>query len=208
MDVLINGEIYIKNGSEPYHMSERTKDLIYDLDFDASKENPDFVAMEYVDKFRQFEGLEGEDDYSGCNEFWVSMIDENGINMIEQSLLNTTKRFANKQELDKSFTRLTDFLEHARYVGRYFKRTKPVNSNDKSYMEDDNSALVLFATDRLMLIKYSGFDSEKFEMLSPRYFEDGNFEFYGEFVGEYSDKTSLYQAINEQIVSSNKRRSL
>lgn len=144
-------------------MDEKTKDLIYDLDFESSKENPDFVAMEYLDKFKQFEGMEGETDYSGCDEFWISVVDEKGITMIEQSLLNTTKKYENKNELDKSFTRLTDFLDQSRYVGRFFRRTKPVNENDKSHMYKDNSTLVLFATDKSMLVKSTFLGVEKFE---------------------------------------------
>lgn len=205
MSVLMNSEIYIKKDAEPFYLKEKDKDLIYDLQFDASKENPSPLAMAFLPKFKEFEGFEGKDNYSGCSDFWISYIDNNGINLTCKSSLDIFKsqrQFKNKQELDKYFIKLLDFLDNSRYIGRYFKRTCPIKGRDRSYMWENNCCLVLYATDNLMLVKY--YDS--FEMISPLYLKDGNFTFYGEYTDEYNDKPFVYQSIFKQIYRNNKIR--
>ena len=177
VDVLFNGEVYVKNGPDLYCMTNDSKDLMRNLESSES-----FTAKEQLDELKKLKNNEGKDDYSGCRSFWVPFVDENGITMVEQTKYHVApslKRcYKNKEVANKSFTKLIDFLDNSRYVGRYFKRTSPIlNSNDKSYTVEDEKTLVLYANDDLMLIKnisnYS--EEESFEMISPLYFKDNNF---------------------------------
>ena len=209
MDVLINGDIYIKNGPDIFHIDEALQDYIHDLEFESSKENaPDFYA-ETLERFKEFEQAEGDVDYSYTGDFWVSIINNNSIELIYQDpFSDIRKTFSSKQELEKSFTRLVDFLDKAKYIGRYFKRTSPINDGDHhdfGYTKEDNQVFGLYILGNRLLIKENLFGEYVYAFVSPRYLEDGNYTFYGEQDNSYNDKVAIYKAIHHQIVIKNEK---
>ena len=206
-DILINGEIYIKTSSEIYHMSEDEKEYLQELEFEASKEGATEEDVARLEDYIEMNYEDGEEIYEDCEEFWVSMIDEKEIQMIQQPffsfLASHTKQFSDKKSLDEEFTRLTDFLQKARYVGRYLKRTVPIDSGETTYTSENKSALVLYSTNDLMLLKSNFFGLGFYQMISPRYIKDGNYVFYGDYVDDYKyrDKKSMYREIYQQIIN-------
>ena len=211
-DILMTGEIYVKNGPEPFQMDAEDEDLISDLEVKSATEGILPFESQVLDMFKVLESKKGTEDYSGCDEFWVSFVDGEQITMIEQQAIPIiapmTRTFKSKADLEKSFTRLTEFLDKARYVGRYFRRTDSLESNgDRSFSNKDGRVLVLYATDDLMIIRHS-FIEEEFGILDRRYLKDGKYEFYGQPTDKYRDKPSLYRAINEQIAQKSKGRHL
>lgn len=185
-DTFLNGELYIKKQHEPIQAFDDNNNLINELKF------------------------EEDDEYSECESFWASAMDENGINMIRQtkfSLFPSDKKtYSNKEELEKHFMKLTDFLNISRYIGRYFKRTEFVKGK-RRYMQEDKSILVLYATDDFMLIKTEyPLIGEVIQMINPIFIKDGNYKFYGEYNDKYTDKQALYKAITEQSIGYNKNK--
>lgn len=210
MDVFINGEIYIKNGPDIFYMDNQYKEMIKQMEINSIDGMLAPYEEEYLNNMKIIKEAEGSKDYSYCDEFWISTVEENGINMSTCPYYSSEdieeRFFTDKKELDRHFTRLMGFLNNAEYVGKYFKRTASIGK-DKSYMDSDNECLVLYSDGKRMLVleKIANFEP-KFEMLRPRYIEDGNYEFYGEYTDKYKDKVSLYKAISNQLISRKKER--
>lgn len=114
--------------------------------------------------------------------------------------------YSSFDELNKNFIRLSDFLKIAKFVGREFKRNKPI----KDYAgEDDNSFrqiidnrtkyIVLYATQELFLIKRVDKYRDKYALINSRYTLDGNYEFFGPVYEEYRDTKKVYSEIFNQV---------
>ena len=149
-------------------------------------------------------------DYEDKTLLAVLFAIQNGfeLNMLTRSYRAKVKKLlenkGNKLPLYRKYMDFREFLSEAKYVGRYFKRTAKIEGRDISFMEEDNKTLVLFATESHMLIQYEFLGEKTFEMLSPRYFEDGNFGYYGEQHDEYNDKDEMFKAIEKQLTDKKK----
>ena len=211
MEILMSGEIYLKRGPRiiPNNDISNRNEERFDLLEEDFKTDPN-ISPESLKRFREFrELISGSNtverkDYSGCSSFWVSIVDDDGIRMVENlSPIGDVKTFDTKNEIDKEFIRLRVFLDQANYVGRYFKRTKPFANGsyvDRSFMHDTNS-LVLYATDSILIIQRETpyFKNQKIEIISSRYLEDNNYEFIGKINEEFKDKPKLYQLVFKQL---------
>lgn len=238
MEILMSGEIYLKRGPEVIDMNPVEEDF-NDIDDDFGEDeffenfienlrNNSDVSEETIESLiKSHESAKDNNneirDYSGCSSFWMSIIGENGIKMIEKSeipSLASTKDIKNKQELDEQFIRLRVFLEKAEYVGKTFHRTKPIVNmsidgtitKDMSYYGGfsalGNSILVLYATkDHMIAVNNNELTGERsFSVISSKYIEDGNYKFEGEVNEEYRDKAELYQAIFKQLTNNPKKK--
>lgn len=148
----------------------------------------------------------GSNDYSFCTDFFER----------KDGKLTAYDRFVSCDYEDKYsrhnryryYTKVTKFLKKAEYIGKRFRRTKIVkyqNGNiDRSFMDDSISDLiVLFATPDLVLIeRRNGFQNKhRYEMLNPRYFNDGNFEFIGEQIPQEKSREDILLEIITQLES-------
>ena len=230
MIILMTGEIYLKKGPkivmpniEDYMDDEEFEAFIEDLriNSNASEELINSLIEEHEkDKKIMETGLK---DYSGCDSFWMSIIEEEGIRMVEKNdfqLQNMEKVFRTKEEIDREFIRLRVFLEKAQYVGKYFKRTAPldriepngIRMRDINYNRGPVETLILYADDHLMLAiqtrKLLSYETKRFCIISPKYLEDGNYEIYGEVNNEYDDTGELYYAILKQLTDNKNKKLL
>lgn len=211
MEILMSGEIYLKRGPRiiPSKDVSNRNDERLDMIEEHLKTDPK-ASPEELEKFRYFRDLVRDSvtverkDYSGCDSFWISIVEDDCIRMVEMERPYATEKvFETKEDLNKEFIRLRVFLEQAEYIGRYFKRTKPCAEGplaDRSYTHDSNS-LALYATDSILLIQSETpyFKDKKFEIISSKYLEDSNYEFIGKVNNEFRDKPELYQAILRQL---------
>lgn len=224
MEILMSGELYLKNEPERIETSPVSfeEEEAFEMFVEELKNNPnvpeDFIEGMIEDhEAEKDEKEKGIPDYSGCDNFWISIIRDDGIAMVEQDSipeLGLVKKFKTKEEVDEKFIRLRVFLDKAKYVGKKFRRTKAVKTRtmtgeilmDASYRYA-HSITVLYALDNIMIAVEDGpFSSKKrFLVISPRYLEDGNYEFYGEQNNEYMDKPEVYQAILQQSLPNNKK---
>lgn len=217
-DYVMNGEIYVKNGPEPFNArkySERIDSNILDLEFETSKENPDFqlanVLEQYKDLRDHFNALDGKTDYSFTDQFF--QLTTNGK---EYELENCRRYefdlkkvvvYKNKEEMEKHFTSLVDFLNIAVFVGKKFQRTKPITTLNggfnKSFMNPiqfKSEYIVLYATQDLFLAySLNSIIGNRYTLINSQYTLDGNYEFYGQVFNEYRDKAKVYREICEQI---------
>ena len=231
MGILMSGQIYIKRGPEPYKMEDWEKDMIdktigaldngeFEEFFEEMNGEPlDLSLVEAMKDVLSTElNKEGKLDYSGCTDFWICTITD-GIFMkngdgkyIKLEVINKYGERITKEctvkELGDNFISLTSFLEQAEYIGKKFKRTKPLDG-DFAYVHDEFSipevddVLALYKLDNLLLV-YSrdGFNKKdyEYEILDTRYLEDGNYKFYGKENKEFKDKkTEIYQGIFNQM---------
>lgn len=207
MDMNSTGvNIFIKKGPgifDPDAAKSFLDQINQDMDGDPRLE-ADPLMNQIAENAYRLSKEKGLVDYSGCDAFWLvdetEILDGQGITLVEQDTSGCLKEtFKNYDELSKKFIDLKEFLGEANYVGRYFKRTGPIEGRNRSFMVEDKSALVLFATESLMLIQFDSFGEKEYKMLSPKYFEDGNYEYYGEVHEEFNDKEAVHQAIEEQL---------
>lgn len=202
-----NQNIFIKRGPEIFD-SKKAEELSKQVEDDMI-EHPglehDPIMSSLANEIKKLSKSKGMVDYSGCDNFWIEKEqDGKKITLVSQSVIQLEKEFDSFDELDNFFIDLREFLDQAKYVGKKFKRTAKVDGRDISYMENDERPLVLFATDSNILVLDSFLGETKYEMISPRYFDDGNFEFVGEVDNSYNDKEAVYQAISKQINSKDK----
>ena len=102
---------------------------------------------------------------------------------------------------------MTDFLKQATFVGRHFRRTEPMAfTGDNSFRDNGDTIVALYRTDTLLLVKRNVLGEEHFEMISPRFLNDGHYEFYGEVDPEFMYPEDLCQAIINQLVEYQKEK--
>lgn len=224
INFVINGELYLKRGPEIYDPSvqiSKIDDEIKEIEFDMSKENPDFSRASQLESYQNLkdraQSLKGQLDYSGTNSFWqVFTADGQNYTMRECQKFDITQKDYNSiRELNKYFIKLSDFFKESTFVGREFKRTKPIKlsdgRSDRSYMLDFKTlpqTIVLYATKDIFLArrieKLKLYGEDSYILINSRYTLDGNYEFFGpEYVG-YRDKDKVYKEILEQVSDYNK----
>lgn len=214
INIFVSGEIYLKKGPEPFNASQMLStiyDKIDDCNFELSKEDSDLSyawELDACEKIKdKFEAVDGEMDYSYCDNFWQAFINNGKIVLRCCYERNVSRVFNSVQELEMNFVKLSDFLNNATFVGRKFKRTKPIVStsggDDLSFMSvDDNYYyIVLYAMQDLFLVEFcsSLFHKNEYRLINSRYTLDGNYEFYGQEHLSYADKDLVYQEILEQL---------
>lgn len=231
MDYVVNGELFVKNHPDVFNADKSltgVRDKIHDLEFETSKENPDLSVMSTLEDYQKlndrFTDYDGKLDYSNMDKFWqlVTNGKEYELRVVskysfEMKSGNAIRHYNSLDDLRKDFTSLREFLDKSTFVGREFKRTKPIINEitgkfDKSYMHDigDNKEIVLYATQELFLVR--SFDEilgNKYELINSKYVQDGNYEFFGPIYDEYKDKTFVYQEIMKQLnlIEEDKRKS-
>ena len=224
IDFIINGELYLKRGPEVFNPSSELSELddkISDIEFDISKENPDFSKLPMLDKYQGLKNMmeyaRGRQDYSGTCSFWQLFTDGNEYTLYEcETSLAIIKEYNSQQKLNNDFIKLSEFLKKATFVGRHFNRTKSITTTtgkvDRSYMKinlgvHETEYIVLYATQDLFLIKsIDRILGEKYALINSRYTLDGNYEFFGPVYEEYRDTNKVYKEILEQVNGYNKRK--
>lgn len=226
-DILVNGEIYLKRRPEIFDPSsniEKYDEKISDLEFELSKENPNFKYSSILEGYKGLKGLaesvRGELDYSGTDKFWqLYTADGKNLTLYEcDEFFPSKKSYSSVEKMKQEFVKLSEFLEKATFVGCEFRRTKSIKStsgkDDISFTYsaakyDDTKYIVLYATKELFLIKRIDKmfkPEEEYDLINSRYILDGNYEFFGPVYEEYKDKTKVYREIAKQIEKYNKEK--
>ena len=182
-----NGQIYLKKA--PKSIYTPTKE---DLD-----------TLEIVNNDAVLEESKPELDFGsfdGCLSFWQAYDDENGIDLIERSMMpseNLILHFNNEEEINKEFISLNEFLEKATFVGRKWRI--PGSSEFAQMINENRERTVLYEYDNISLALdiYSDFSPMFVLMLrDPETYENNNClcEVNNE-VEEYKDKTFTYKKV-------------
>ncbi len=212
MEYFVNGEIYLKRGPEVFDASEKISDLEFKI--------ANAKTIEEIKKYREDlqlkmmfqEACKGKLDYSGTDDFWQAYINSNG----EITIFSNTgrkKTFKSISDLENKFIKLDKFLDKATFVGRELKRAKSTVIFDgscyKTLMKTrDNFSqyTILYVYQDLLLTKRLWLD--EYDLISSRYLEDGNYEFFGPVYEEYADKDKMYSEILAQVTGEVKKRHL
>ncbi len=219
--MLINESLYVKNAFDFLLDSkaiEIIEEKISDLEFDMSKENPDYSKYEFLEALKQLRDnpIEVIQRYqlncSGATSFYQLFIDGEKIKMYECKDGRSGRLvhcYNNKKDMEKHFTSLVNFLDNAIFVGRKFERTKPVNDadgwEDFGYMCSEGD-IVLYAMQDLFLT-YNNVSSE-YKLISYKYTLDGKYIFFGPIYYEFKDKRKIYYDIENQVIGRGKSRRL
>lgn len=227
MNIIYNGEIYLKRGPEiidPRNSIEyqELEDTISDIEFELSKENPDLSKAEYLEPLQAYKDIldskKSITNYSGTNSFWeLYTNDGKHIAMKSNEQHPLIKDYNSVEKMNKDFIKLTEFLKKSTYVGMEFVRTKPIvtydNKFDRSFMKinpllEEEKHIVLFAMQDLFLIRVidDPFIKDRYELVNSKYTLDGNYKFIGKVYSEYKDKTKVYKEIYEELRENNKKR--
>lgn len=225
MSIIYNGEIYLKRGPEiinPQKSKEYQKleELISDIRFESSKENPDLSKLKYLESLEDYKkNLDSQEtriNYSGTNTFWQLYTPEgNNIFMVSNELYPLIKSYKDIKSMNKDFIKLSDFLNISVFVGKEFVRTSPrITSRgkiDKDFMKTTltkEKYIVLYAMQDLFLIRVKDdpFIDDRYELVSSKYTLDNNYKFIGKEYSEYRDKTKVHKEIFKQLVGSPQKR--
>ena len=135
----LNGQIYLK----------KTPKTIYT----PTKEDLD--TLEIVNNDAVLEESKPELDFGsfdGCLSFWQAYDDENGIDLIERSMMpseNLILHFNSEEEINKEFISLNEFLEKATFVGRKWRI--PGSDRFAEMLNSDRERTVLYEYDNMSL---------------------------------------------------------
>ena len=148
-------------------------------------------------------------DYNGCSDFWQLFVCNYKIIMdmkSDNANFKYRKVYNCKYEIDKDFIKLSEFLDKATFIGKKFKRTKPIisenNRKDTSYMNPEYyEYIVLYSYNNIFLTKEIWSEGKCYYLLDSRYFLDGNYIFYGETYKEYKDKSMVFRDIVSQVIN-------
>lgn len=216
-EFFMNGEVYVRNGADTYRSRKALQEveriilkLEKEQEQDEYNELVDLELEEYImirDRLKE-QGMILDSRY--IDEFYV--LKTNGVNFELESSTNHLKEadyrtYNSKKMLDNEFTSLIDFLNKATFVGRKFRRLKPIEVEgikDYSYtdiqLKLDGEVIVLFAMQDLFLVKdMSYIFKEKYELISSKYLLDCNYEFYGNKYIEYNNKALIYKEVVKQL---------
>ena len=152
-------------------------------------------------------------DFVGCENFWQSFVINSKIVMdskVDSFEPKLQKIYESKSDMDEDFIKLSEFLDKATYVGKHFKRTKPIKIdskyNDNSYMSDKQlKYIVLYEYNDLFLTKEITPFGECYFIIDSRYLLDKNYILYGPTYEEYKDKSKLYTEIFKQSTRLNEQ---
>ena len=216
MKYFINGEIYLKKGPIVFNQYHNLNDKIDDLKFVLSKGNPDlslFETLEFYEELKE-EVWRKDDviDYSGTEFFWQAFNDNKGVLVTCAMASSLDKIYKSIDEMERDFIKLSDFLDKATFVGRKFRRTKPIvfqaGKVAKMYMSETGEYyhVVLYAMQDLFLVKKYSKIGEEYQLINSQCTMDGNYEFYGEVFNQYADKDMVYREILEQVEHKGRKR--
>lgn len=206
-------EIYIKRGPNKVIYSEKELELFNKIETLKTKDLSDFENKSNGEvtpnSYRMLESLANqlkkereEEALLGTDAFWILMDNENEIRIKGKVSCNLEKTYKNKEEFNKDFISLHDFLSESTYVGRYFRRTKSIN-NDRTFMIENGKYLVLYKNNNIMILLNDIKEENEYVIVTKKYLEDGNYEFYGEINEEYRDIEALTIDITKRV---NKQR--
>ena len=211
MDIIMSGEIFLKIKPDLESLGDVFRKMIKKenyVDLSEYDEEDDFKEKDekYYEDLERLHNLVEKKlpTWYGCDNFWMSVAYKEGILMVKHNYLKAEakKLFRNKEHVEQKFISLGDFLKDAEYVGRYFRRTEPIENctqEDMSYMSKDCDYLALFKTKDAMIISRIFAGEPQYKVVDKRYLEDGKYEFFGPYNEEFNDKAALYQDIYKQL---------
>lgn len=209
----MTGEIFLKKGptviekNKPITQNDKFNILSQNLDeLDSADEFIDFMVkdLESVGESNKHSEL----DYTGCNSFWMSVVNDDGIYMIEKINSKTTgitKIYNTKEEVDKDFIRLRVFLEKAKYIGKKIIRTELLEDSQgelySNYMY--TPALILYAKGdcSIVLQEFNSINEEEFSVMPSQFISDGKFEIMDGATEKYKNPTEVYSKILKQLTN-------
>lgn len=216
MGLLMNGGIYIKirpsNGTiddeetDQFLESEEDNPELDFIKSELGNQFDDIIAMAFERFYDLFPELNL--DWTGCDSFWTLKETDNKIIMIERPLTGQgiQKEYESKEELSKEFVSLSSFLENGTYIGKFFRRTKLMNSEDKELLPVNHSIFALYENSGVILAVKDSNGKAEFRVIPKKYTEDNNYEYYGEERPSYDNEKEIKKAITKQLTYNNKNR--
>lgn len=144
-------------------------------------------------------------DWTGCDSFWTLKETDKGITMNEHSLTGQgiTKEYKSKEEISKEFMSLNSFVESGKYIGRFFRRTRIANPEDKEFLPVDHNTFALYENSGVILVVRNDNGKNVFRVISKRFTQDNNYEYYGEQKPSYDNEREMKRAITKQLTHNN-----
>lgn len=196
-----NYDIYIQRGIRKINYSGSNKDKV-----------------EYVNEFiiDENDNIKFCIDSRGIDSFFYVIEVFAGYRLIECNKYNGINRYISKDELNRGYIKLDDFIKEGKFIGREFRRIEPVityygtGTNkcriiDNRYLDlnqygyKDVKYIVLYEKDNVFLAKFIYFDKEYYGIVDCRYIQDRMYKFIGNVYDEYRDRERVYLEIVEQI---------
>ena len=156
--------------------------------------------------YEELLGISGESiiDYSGCDSFWILLTNGYNSALVQSNNPNNVKLCNNKPS--NKFVRLFDFLMSSTFIGMNFRRTLPlIHKNDRDYSFVNPkyyNYLILYGNNDLLLAKE--LTENEYFLIDRKYFQDRNYEFYGQKNTEYTIER-VYKEIIDQLSNNNKK---
>jgi len=219
MNILMSGQIYIKREPTLIELSPEDMAALGEFyDEELGDTNDDLYVIK---------------DYTGCTSFWVSVIKDDGITMVESvpagnskmvdficddghidltespiSVTGSVIQFATAAEMDEVFVPLIDFLAEAKYIGRKFR----MNSMHPMFdiLNKGNDRTALYATNNILLLEnYNEQVGHLFEIMradSKKDIDCSLHEVDTTLDDTYKNKALVYKKVFDYILKNKRKR--
>ena len=144
---------------------------------------------------------QGKPIYDSYKNFWVLIITDDGIRMVEQSdkIQKKVIKYDSAIEMEEEFISLREFLEKSEYLGKEYHvygdgEVLPKCSNDEKVTFD--SVITYYVGDRAIIFNKK---SNKYELSVSGEFNDNIIDYNIHINEEFRDKAEIYQAIYKQL---------
>lgn len=196
MNNLINFPIYLKLPRKTN--KEEDLDSIEILDIDSEIEDEEEFDYEAI---------------RGCMSFWIATVDDSGIDMLEQKPVGfdfdaMTMHYDTKEEMEKDFISLTEFLAKAEFIGRRWRY--PGFDEVANFINKNDDRTALYRTDQFLLVQNNQ------EFLGPMFdimLYDNEFDLPNRTLFEkaseadvYKDKGYTYKAVLDYLIRNKKKK--
>ena len=135
MDIIYNGEIYLKKGPEIYNPSADIKEIDEKIE-ELQKlftEDPNLFTLGIIELSKSvkssLEKERGKLDYSGTDTFW-RLYTNDGINLLMKNNFQERK-YNGVEEMKRIYMKLSEFLNESSFIGKEFVTLEEVTNGSE-----------------------------------------------------------------------------
>ena len=196
MENLMMGQIYLKRLPKSIYnkVEEDLNNLEIVSDVTYSEESKPRVEYGLID---------------GCLSFWQAYSSDDGIDLIEKNLdpeKNLTLQFNTKEEMERDFIPLAEYLAKAEFIGRRWR--VPGNDEISRFINSLGEKTVLYSFDNILLVQNNHVElGPIFELIirDPEAIEqDKCICEINELAEEYKDKAITYKRVYNYLSKNSK----
>lgn len=193
--MFINQIIYVRKKPElkTYNYDEiRSK-----LESNNSSINAALKAL-FKSELENKSGIKSEYDRTSLDRFYVLSVEDDKFCMkpISMAINMPVNKYDSIEEVNEEFISLLDVMNKGKYVGKEFKRTKPLDAISIGIEPEEYNPIVLYKYDDIMLGLFDrDCENHSYGLISRIYTDDNNWTLKDKVYSDYDDKQTVFNTV-------------